>query len=788
MSTAVSFAPVEAKAGVPIRLAMQRLWLTGRILPAGARLTVQHVFRSEEAKPLEVIYSFPLPRDAVLRAFRIKGDGFEVQSKLKETEDAVKVYEQGVADGSLATLARQYGDGVVNLTVGNIRPNETVTVLLDVLAGVELRDDGFRFRFPFTLAPAYHSQMKAAVVDGEGEIELPAAEFGDMILPRFREDASSLHEVGFDVEVLHEIPIDEIGSPSHGIRVKQNGAGGARVALGAGKDVPNRDLVLDVRFKEAGAQVLAGPSVEGKRSFAAIVPSTIFGANPETPRRIVIVLDRSGSMDGAPITQARKAIEACLGALAEADSFGLVAFDDRVETLDGSMLTGSRANRERARKFLDQVDARGGTELAKGFTEAARILNGAGDLLILTDGQVAGTENILAQARAANIRIHCLGIMSASQDRFLSLLARETGGVSRSVTANERDDLAAVDLFASVGRPIASGLKCTANVQPEPPAAVFAGTPVLLFGELPVDFSDSVELTWDGGGRLSLQMPAGDEATGQTMWLLQGSRLITDWETRYPSEEAVAPLDKRKQSRVAARLLELSRTYSLASREMSLVAVVKRAGDRPGELPETRVVPVGMPQDTRFGAYFGATSTGTFAVPSMPMQVMPSLPYAPPPASPMPVPIMSASVATPAQESSGLFTRFVKALHRTQPLPKAALPVESDEDKLVELAAQLEPDGGMPSGDRSERAARTVAAVFAFVSAGHTLGSGAFRTHLARLVGFLKSIGGVPDREREWIDKAIAAASSGTAPEGDWLSIARSGGATWRQIEKSVRV
>src|SRR5204863_7032544 len=169
-------------------------------------------------------------------------EGFEVQSELKETEDAVKVYEQGSADGSLATLARQYGDGVVNLTVGHTRPKETVTVHLDVLAGVELRDDGFRFRFPFTLAPAYHARMKAAVVDGEGELELPSDEFGDVILPRFRKDASSLHEVGFDVAILHELAIDEIGSPSHGIRVRQDGKAPARVALAAGRDVPNRDL------------------------------------------------------------------------------------------------------------------------------------------------------------------------------------------------------------------------------------------------------------------------------------------------------------------------------------------------------------------------------------------------------------------------------------------------------------------------------------------------------------------------------------------------------------------
>ena len=74
--TESSFAPVAASTGNPIRLAMQRLWLTGQVLPVGGRLVVQHVFRSDEDRPLEVIYSFPLPRDAALRGFRITGDGF----------------------------------------------------------------------------------------------------------------------------------------------------------------------------------------------------------------------------------------------------------------------------------------------------------------------------------------------------------------------------------------------------------------------------------------------------------------------------------------------------------------------------------------------------------------------------------------------------------------------------------------------------------------------------------------------------------------------------------------
>jgi Ca-activated chloride channel family protein len=764
-TAASSFGPVAGPGRETIRLAMQRLWLTGRILPAGAHLIVQHVFRSEEEKPLEVIYSFPLPRDAALRAFRITGDGFEVHSDLIETEAAVKAYERGIAEGSLAALARQYGDGVVNLTVGNVRPGETVTVHLELLAGVESHDDGFRFRFPFTLAPAYHARMKAASVSAdEAEIELPSDEFGDMLLPPFRKKAAELHEVGFDLSVLHQLPFEEIGSPSHSIRVKQDGVAPARVALAAEKDVPNRDLVLDVRFKEIAAQVLAGTTNEGVRSFAAIVPSTLFGASPKTARRTVIVLDRSGSMQGAPIEQARKAIDACLAVLGEDDSFGLVAFSNDVESLHSTLLPASGENREKAHAFLGQVTAAGGTVLAAGFQEAARMLNGTGgDILILTDGQVAGTEQILAQARATNIRLFCLGIASASQDRFLSLLARETGGISRFVTARERVDLAAVDLFASMGQPVASGLKTSGSVQPEPPSAVFAGNPVVLFGEMS-EGSPTLDLTWDSR-QMSLPIPEGDAQTGQTVRLLQGSRLITDWESRYPAEQALAPLEKRKQSRVAERLSTLSRTYGLASREMSLVAVVKRTADRAGEIPSTRVVPVGMPQDVKFDAYFPA----------------------PPPVLAAMAPRggvveVAQAVYTPKPEvRRSLGLAGFREMFRKSRTPQLDSNVESPDDLLLELASQLEPDGGMPGQSAPERAARSVAVLFAFVAAGHTLTGGTFRSHVARLVEYLKSL------NRQIFDAAIRAAGTGNVPPGDWLAVARDSSVPWRQVEKALK-
>jgi len=522
------------------------------------------VWAKADLSPWRVIYAFPLPRDAALLRFRIVGESFEVHSELKETAEAVKAYEQGIADGSLSALVRQYGDGVVNLTIGNIRPRERVTVYLELMAGIELHDDGFRFRSPFTLAPAYHSRSRAAVVADEGELELPADEFGDVLLPRFRKNASSLHEVGFDLSVLHQLPLDEIWSPSHSIRSKQSGTEQARVTLALESDVPNRDLILDVRFTESKIQVLAGPTGDGKRSFAAIVPSTVFGLQRHIPRRVVILLDRSGSMQGESIARAHKAIDACLATLAEEDSFTLLAFNDHVEALGSTLARATREQRACAHAFLEQVGARGGTELSAGIQQAANILAGEGDIFIITDGQVFGTETVFAQARETGIRVFCLGIGATSQDHFLSLLARTTKGI------------------------------------------------------------------------------------------------------------AVSSLPMKGWSSL---------------------------------LPEC-------------GFEIGEATT------------------------------------------SPLLERLFKLREAT-----------ASKDALIELAAMLEPDGGLPGKTYAIRVNRTIAAVFAFVAAGHTLTRGAFRAHVVRLVNFLRSLSISADSDVRLIQKAIQAASSGKAPAGPWLDV-----------------
>ena len=453
-----TFGPCVLGRRQDMQLTMQNLFLTGQILSVGARLWVRHEFQSNEAQPVEVVYPFALPREATLRRFRISGDGFAVGSELRSKEEALQQYEDGIAQGSLSSLATIYRDGVTNLSVGNIRPNEKVVVLLEILAGVELHDGGIRFRFPFTLAPSYHANARVIEAEpGLGEMEFPENEFGDLMLPKFRQDARDLHSVGFSLELQTGGDPKEVASPSHTIRVEREGDQIRRVSLARNSDLPDRDVVLEVRRADVKTTVLSGLDSKGEGRFAAVLPSTEFGSRPSGPRRLVILLDRSGSMHGTPINQAKKAIEACLGALDEGDQFGLVTFSNGTDVYRDHLQDATSKNRQAARKSLEAVIADGGTEMGAGLKRAVEVLgqNGAdsgglksGNILIITDGQVFGTESILERIRKKGVRVHCLGIGSASQDRFLAQLASETGGGSRLLTPAERVDLPAISLPA----------------------------------------------------------------------------------------------------------------------------------------------------------------------------------------------------------------------------------------------------------------------------------------------------------------------------------------------------
>jgi hypothetical protein len=116
----------------------------------------------------------------------------------------------------------------------------------------------------------------------------------------------------------------------------------------------------------------------------------------------------------------------------------------------------------------------------------------------------------------------------------------------------------------------------------------------------------------------------------------------------------------------------------------------------------------------------------------------------------------------------------------------SAPPARTETDDLITIASELEPDGGLPGKNTSDRAARTAAVLLAFVAAGQSENEGAFRLHVHRMMAFLRSAAGLSTAENDVIRAVLQAASSGTPWEGDWVEVARGRWGVWRALRKAA--
>jgi len=159
-----------------------------------------------------------------------------------------------------------------------------------------------------------------------------------------------------------------------------------------------------------------------------------------SPVNTCIVLDRSGSMGGNKLVLAQRAVEETLGLLGPSDRFGLLVYDDVIETITESS-PATDENKALALKRLASVEARGRTDLARGWLLGCEQIslhsNGKtiDRCLLLTDG-VANTgmtdplEIIYhaGQLQQRGIETSTFGLGAEFDERFLQRLADAGGG------------------------------------------------------------------------------------------------------------------------------------------------------------------------------------------------------------------------------------------------------------------------------------------------------------------------------------------------------------------------
>ncbi|WP_437592275.1 VIT domain-containing protein [Sorangium sp. So ce1000] len=579
--------------------------LSGEVLGGAARLVVRQRYRNEERRPIEAIYTFPLPGEASIAGFAMECAGRRLEGEVKEREEAFEAYDEAIATGHGAALLDEERRNVFTASVGNLLPGEETVVEVAFVQPLTADEGALRLMIPTLVAPRYIPGATGGDRTAHG-VQAPTADVpdADRISPAIGPVA-----YGITVDIVVDLGRDvAIESPSHALTVRREEGYRQRVSLRSDKAALDRDIVLlatGAPGVQAGVVCDRTPGQEG--TFALTVVPDLFDprAKQASSRRdVVFVVDVSGSMQGESIDQAKRALRLCLRHLAEGDRFGVIAFSSDFRALERSLAPFTQTTLKAADAFVAGLDADGGTEMLEPLLAAVGMLGDAERdrvVVLLTDGQVGNEAQIVDRVVAAGkgVRIYTFGIGTNVSDLLVNDLARRTQGAAEFIHPGERIDEKVTAQFARATAVRVTGLEArfegvdVGELAPAERPALVDGEPWVLYGRYGQPGTGRLALRGTlRGERFYLEVPVelAAEASRPGLEALWAGARVREL------EESERGLSGKRAEAMRKRIVDLAVRHRVASKHASFVVIERRTGDRRAHgQPEARPVPVSAP-------------------------------------------------------------------------------------------------------------------------------------------------------------------------------------------------
>jgi len=569
--------------------------LEGRAAAGLAAVRLVQTFRNPYAEPLHVRYQVPLPADAAVGGFAFRLGDQVVRGEIDAKRRARERFEEAIASGRTAALLDQERSSLFTQELGNVPPGADVEAVIEIDQPLVWGDDGWQWRFPTTVAPRY--------LGGEGRVPDAGALAVDVVDPA----ASLPARCELDLLVADALaPGAAPASSSHALRTAV-GADCLRITFASvdGRVPMDRDVVVQWRTAapEVGVSlrtVRIGDGALAGQAFGLLTlvpPANALGA-PRFARDLIVLLDISGSMQGAPLAQAQAVAEALVDSLGDEDRLELIAFASRPEAWRSSAERATAANKAAAVRWLRGLRAGGGTEMHQAILAAlAATRTGVQrQVVVVTDGLIGFEREIVATIRnglPAHSRVHVVGVGSATNRTLTRGASRAGRGVEVLIGIDEDPAVAARRLLARTSAPLLDELVVDGSaVLARAPLAspdLFVGAPVRLLLQL-APGGGTVRVAAHGPGAAFAQhvvVPpianGGDAAIARTF----AREAVEDLEVELAAGAVASAID--------ARIEALGLSHGISTRLTSWVAIAAEATVDPRSPQRREVVPHELP-------------------------------------------------------------------------------------------------------------------------------------------------------------------------------------------------
>jgi len=596
------------------------IWVSGPV----ARVTVKQRFLNPSNNWLAGRYVFPLPERSAVNRMTMRSADREIVAEIREREAARTIFRQARQNGRRAALVEQHRPNVFTTDVANLGPGDTLEVEIAYIERLRFDRGSFHLRFPMVVAPRYEPNGHPPHIDVDAPTPpdpgaAPSARETWNRIPVRHPDDGKINPVTLVVHLDAGVNLAALKSPHHAIVAEGWQDGTADVALSDRVVPADRDFELVWTPEESAEPLVALFSetvADETYLLAMVLPPTAEAATDIPPRDVMFVLDRSGSMSGPSIRQARSALIDALDRLRTRDAFDVIRFSTSTDSLFGGLRPATTGTVDMAKRFVATTEANGGTNMRPALMAALAGRTAPGRLrqvVFLTDGAV-GNEAALFDDIAARIgatRLFTVGIGSAPNSHFMRRAAELGRGSFTYIGNAEAVDEKMRALFRKIERPVATDLAASwhglaldgggVDVYPSRLPDLHDGEPVVLLariggGTLAEGASLSIAgrtggAAWRRGVALAAARPA---AGAGTLWGRERVAELMASLHRGADPESV----KRAVTATALR-------HAIVSRYTSLVATERRIARPVDEPVFPRDVERNLPDGWRYEKVFG---------------------------------------------------------------------------------------------------------------------------------------------------------------------------------------
>jgi Ca-activated chloride channel family protein len=552
----------------------------------GARVVVTQTFSNPSDATIEAIYTFPLPEDAAVDRMRMKVGSRVIEGRIERREDARRIYDAAKAAGQTSSLLDQERPNIFTQSVANITPNAEIQVEISYVQLLKYEAGELEFTYPMVVGPRF-----TANAPDPDKIVPP-------IVPKSMRSGATIN---LNVSVEAGAPIREIQSVLHEVKTS-NHDGKAQVILRKKDEIPNRDFVL--RYRLAGDAVQTSfvshmdPQNAGFFSLVVMPPKTP-RADQIAPKEVIFVVDQSGSQSGFPIEKSRELTLKMISTLKPGDTFNVLGFSSQVNWLWTAPRPSTSENQADARKFVERLQANGGTQLRLAAEAALKAPPDPSRLRIVlfnTDGFIGDEKAVIESIRLyrERARMFTFGIGNSVNRYLVSAMSLEGRGDSEIVMLNASADAAVERFLKRTESPVLTNIEVrlesngASEIIPNPLPDVFADKPIIVYGRYDQAGPAKITLTGDLGGKpwsQTIGVTFGASANAPAVQTLWARRKLDDIER----DLYYGRFDGQAMRNEADVVAEHAMKFGIMSQHTSFVAVESKVVNIGGRQRTVRV-------------------------------------------------------------------------------------------------------------------------------------------------------------------------------------------------------